>query len=96
MHHLALSLGINLRRARTRLNFSRERVATAVDLTVEEYKRIEDGNFPPSVDVFLTLCTLLDAHADELLNLPPPRPPLHLIRGGLSGERSLLKPPSER
>ncbi len=81
VHELALTLGMNLRRARGRLKLTLEEVATSVGLTAQEYERIERGNFPPSVQVFLDLCVTLGVPADELLE--PGGPRLRFVRAGL-------------
>ena len=92
MHPLAMTLAINLRRARCRLRLTTEELAKSVDLTVEEYERIERGNFPSSPKVFLDLVVTLGVPADELLiALSPPQ--LRVIRGGKSPDPS--PPPKE-
>ena len=83
MHPLAITLGTNLGRTRGRLRLSAEQVAASVGLTLEEYERIERGNFPPSVNVFLDLVVTLGVPADELL-LPMGPPQLRVIQGGKS------------
>ncbi|MFL5348579.1 MAG: helix-turn-helix transcriptional regulator [Hyalangium sp.] len=72
-----------MRRARNRLRLTTEELATSVGMTVEDYERIERGNFPSSPKAFLDLVVALRVPADELLiALSPPR--LYVIRGGKS------------
>lgn len=87
-------LAINIRRARNRLRLSVEEVAKAVELTVEEYERIERGNFPPSARAFLALVEVLGVPADQLLiALEPPQ--LRIVRNPQGEEASSSgKPPS--
>lgn len=86
-----MTLAINIRRARNRLRLTTEEVAKAVHLSVEEYERIERGNFPPTPTIFLDIVTTLCVPADQLLiALEPPK--LHIVRGSKSED----SPPSPK
>jgi transcriptional regulator with XRE-family HTH domain len=74
-------LGVELRKARMRLELTQEQVARAVGFVPIVYGRIERGDMLPSVPKLLALCTTLGISADVLLSLrsvegtPLPQPP---------------------
>ncbi|ATB27499.1 helix-turn-helix domain-containing protein [Melittangium boletus] len=65
------TLGVQLRKARTRLELTQEQVARAVGFVPTVYGRIERGDMLPSVPKLRELCVVLGISADVLLSLPP-------------------------
>ncbi len=65
-------LGVELRRARVRLDLTQEQVARAVGFVPVVYGRIERGDMLPSVPKLRDLCTTLGLSADVLLSLRSP------------------------
>lgn len=64
---LSATLGANVHRARTRLQLTRQEVASYAWMSVEFYSRIERGNALPSVRKFSRLVEVLQVSVDELL-----------------------------
>jgi transcriptional regulator with XRE-family HTH domain len=69
------NLGVQLRRARIRLELTQEQVARAVGFVPTVYGRIERGDMLPSVPKLRELCLVLGISADVLLSLPLPSVP---------------------
>jgi transcriptional regulator with XRE-family HTH domain len=74
-------LGMELRKARIRMDLTQEQVAKAVGFVPTVYGRIERGDMLPSLPKLVQLCMLLGISAESLLpppseeEAPPPREP---------------------
>lgn len=60
-------LGRNLREIRKSQNLTAEQVAEMAEISEGFLKKIEAGSREPSLDTFISLCNVLSADVDEVL-----------------------------
>lgn len=63
----AMSIGLNLKRIRTRLNLTQGQLADNADLSLNQVSRIERGTAKPELETIKKLAKALHCSADELI-----------------------------
>lgn len=66
---LRKTLGANIRKARTRLAITQERMAEQLEMSPEVYGRMERGLIFPRVERLVDICEKLGVSSDQLLGL---------------------------
>lgn len=66
---LRKTLGANIRKARTRLAITQERMAEQLEMSPEVYGRMERGLIFPRVERLVNICEKLGVSSDQLLGL---------------------------
>jgi ribosome-binding protein aMBF1 (putative translation factor) len=102
-------VGRNIRRGRRIRGISTYEAADRADMTLEMWRKIEDGELELDIDLLIQICAVLEMDAVELLEPPPRRsrhrPPRKSSASGwrttsiVSGVRRSLrlsKPPMRR
>lgn len=62
------TLGRNIREARRQLGLTQEQMAERLEMSVQEYGRMERGNLAPRLERFLEICRILGENPDRLLS----------------------------
>lgn len=60
-------IGQRIRTQRMKKNLTQERLSELVGIGASHMSHLESGKTVPSMDVFITLCNVLECSADELL-----------------------------
>lgn len=60
-------IGQRIRMQRMKKNLTQERLSELVGIGASHMSHLESGKTVPSMDVFITLCNVLECSADELL-----------------------------
>ncbi|MBN1210564.1 MAG: helix-turn-helix domain-containing protein [Myxococcaceae bacterium] len=71
------TLGRNIREARRQLGLTQEQMAERLEMSPEEYGRVERGNLAPRLERFLAICRILGETPERLMSArgaPAPEP----------------------